>query len=115
MSGTIGATRNEKLLSTIKGFCSHIKIDGEANTTPSDLLQIALMLSAVLLSILTIEVKRLLYAVLSFCGMCITIGALYWLLDAPYVAVFQLLIYAAGIVTLFIAALTLTTLKDSAK
>jgi len=73
------------------------------------------MLSAVLLSILTIEVKRLLYAVLSFCGMCITIGALYWLLDAPYVAVFQLLIYAAGIVTLFIAALTLTTLKDSAK
>jgi NADH:ubiquinone oxidoreductase subunit 6 (subunit J) len=38
---------------------------------------------------------------------------MYWLLNAPYVAIFQLLIYAGAVVTLFLAALTLTKLKES--
>jgi len=63
-------------------------------------------------AILTVELKDILYAILSFCGMCITIGALFWILNAPYVAVFQLLVYAGAIVALFIAAVMLTARKE---
>jgi NADH-quinone oxidoreductase subunit J len=66
-------------------------------------------------ALLTVEVKDVLYAILSLCGMCVTIGALFWLLNAPYVAVFQLLIYAGAIIVLFVAAVTLTTRKESIK
>ena len=63
-------------------------------------------------AILAVELKDILYAILSFCGMCITVGALFWILNAPYVAVFQLLVYAGAIVALFIAAVMLTTRKE---
>ncbi|MCD6431609.1 NADH-quinone oxidoreductase subunit J [Candidatus Bathyarchaeota archaeon] len=66
-------------------------------------------------ALLTVELKDILYAILSFCGMCVTIGALFWLLNAPYVAVFQLLIYAGAIVALFVAAVMLTTRKESVR
>ena len=83
--------------------------------TLDGVLQLALMVLATLQAILIVELKNILYAVISFCGMCITIGALYWLLDAPYVAVFQLLIYAGAIVALFLVAVMLTTRKESVK
>ena len=67
------------------------------------------MVFTLLFAVLTVEVKDLLYAIIFFCGMCITIGCLFWLLNAPYVALFQLLVYAGAIVALFIAAVTLTT------
>ncbi|HDN63370.1 NADH-quinone oxidoreductase subunit J [Candidatus Bathyarchaeota archaeon] len=73
------------------------------------------MFSAVALALLTVEVKDLLYAILSFCGMCVAIGAIFWLLNAPYVAVFQILIYAGAVVVLFIATVMLTTRKESVR
>jgi NAD(P)H-quinone oxidoreductase subunit 6 len=87
----------------------------DVDTMPFDYLQIALMLLTLVLAVSTVELKNLLYAVISFCGMCITIGALYWLMNAPYVAVFQLLIYAGAIVTIFLAAITLTKMKGGVK
>ncbi|MCS7098224.1 MAG: NADH-quinone oxidoreductase subunit J [Candidatus Methanomethyliaceae archaeon] len=83
--------------------------------TKTDLLQLTLIILTIIFAIGTIEIKKLIYAVISFCAMCITIGALYWLLDAHYIAVYQLLLYAGGIVTLFIAAITLTSLKEERK
>ena len=71
------------------------------------------MVLTVAFALLTVELKDILYAILSFCGMCVTIGALFWLLNAPYVAVFQLLIYAGAIVALFVATVMLTTRKES--
>ncbi len=68
-----------------------------------------------LLALSAVELKNLLYAIMSFCGMCITIAAMYWLLNAPYVAVFQLLVYAGAVVTIFLAAITLTKMKESLK
>ncbi|HML03268.1 MAG TPA: NADH-quinone oxidoreductase subunit J [Candidatus Bathyarchaeia archaeon] len=73
------------------------------------------MVIAIVLALATVELRDILHAIISFCGMCITIGALYWLLDAPYVAVFQLLIYAGAIVALFTATVMLTTRKESIK
>lgn len=80
--------------------------------TVNDLLQIALIVLMVLLALLTVELKDMLHSVVCLCGMCITIGALFWLLNAPYVAVFQLLVYAGAVIVLFIATVMLTARKE---
>ena len=73
------------------------------------------MILTVLLALLTVEVKDILYAILSFCGMCILMGIIFWTLNAPYVAIFQLLVYAGAIVALFITAVMLATRKERMK
>ena len=78
----------------------------------TEVLQLVLMSFALILAFLTVEVKRILYAVISFSGMCLVIGALFWILNAPYVAVFQILIYAGAVVTIFLAAIMLTSQKE---
>ena len=80
--------------------------------TFNDLLQIVLIVLSVLLALLTVELKDMLHAVICLCGMCITIGALFWLLNAPYVAVFQLLVYAGAVIVLFIATVMLTAREE---
>ena len=77
------------------------------------MLQFALIIATLILAISAIELKSLLHAAISFCGMCITVGALFWLLNAPYAAVFQILVYAGAVVTIFLAAVMLTTRKES--
>jgi NADH:ubiquinone oxidoreductase subunit 6 (subunit J) len=79
----------------------------------NDILQISMILATVLLGVLTVELKDLLYASLSFCGMCITIGNIFWLLNAPHVSVFQLLVYAGAVVILVISVVMLTERKET--
>lgn len=78
----------------------------------NDVLQIGLMILTVLLALLTVELKDMLHAILCMCGMCISIGALFWLLSAPYVAVFQLLVYGGAVIVLFIAVVMLTKRRE---
>ena len=78
----------------------------------NDLLQITLIIFSVFLAVLTVELKDMLHAVMCLCGMCVTIGALFWLLNAPYVAVFQLLVYAGAVMVLFIATVMLTVREE---
>jgi NADH-quinone oxidoreductase subunit J len=80
-----------------------------------DILQYILMVVTIILALAVIELKNLLYAAIAFCGMCIAIGGIFWLLYAPYAAVFQVLIYAGAVVTIFLAAVMLTTRKESMK
>jgi len=54
----------------------------------------------------------LLHAALFLCGTCITIGDLFWLLNAPYFSFFQLLVYAGGVIVLFITAVMLTKREE---
>lgn len=74
-----------------------------------ELLQILLIISAVILAALTVELKNLLHAVVCLSGMCIVIGTLYGILNAPYVMVFQLLIYAGAAMVFFLSVIMLTT------
>ncbi len=73
------------------------------------------MIAAILLAFFAVEAKNILHAVVGFCGMCICIGGLFWLLNAPYVSVFQILIYAGAVVAIFLAAVMLTTSKEKIK
>lgn len=68
----------------------------------------ALLLLTLLLAVLAIETKELMYAVISFCAMCVVVGLLFAFLNAPYAALFQIIIYAGAIVVLFIFAIMLT-------
>jgi len=77
-----------------------------------DLIQFTLLMLAVVFAVVTIEIKDLIYAILFFCLMCIFIGVFYWSLSAPYVAVFQLLIYAGAVVALFVVAVMLTVRRE---
>lgn len=74
-----------------------------------EILEIALIGLSILLSILTVELEDLLHSAISLAAMAVSIAGIYWLLSAPYVAVFQLLVYAGAVMVIFLAAIMLTT------
>jgi len=76
-----------------------------------DILQFSLLIATCLFAILTVELRDLLHTVISLAAMATSLAAIFWLLNAPYVAVFQILIYAGAVVVLFIAAVMLTGRK----
>jgi NADH:ubiquinone oxidoreductase subunit 6 (subunit J) len=78
-----------------------------------DGVQIFLIITAIALAILAIEVRDLLHSVICLCGMCIVIGILFGILNAPYVMVFQLLIYAGVSIVLFISVVMLVTGEET--
>lgn len=73
-----------------------------------EFVQLLLLTTVIVMAVLTVEAQELLYAALSLLGMCVALGILYWLLSAPYVAVFQLAIYAGAIIVLFVSVIMLT-------
>ena len=76
-----------------------------------DILQLGLLVVTCVFTVLTVESKDLLHTVIALAAMSVSLGALFCLLNAPYVAVFQILIYAGAVVVLFIAAVMLTRRK----
>lgn len=73
-----------------------------------NLLHLILLGTTILMAFFVAEAKEMLHAVLSLFGMCLTIGLLYWVLSAPYVAVFQLAIYGGAVIVLLISVVMLT-------
>ncbi|MHA1607167.1 MAG: hypothetical protein ACTSWP_06465 [Candidatus Freyarchaeota archaeon] len=67
-----------------------------------------LLAIAIALAVIAVEVKRLDYAVISFAGMCIVLGILFYLLFAPWVAVLQLAIFAGAIAVLLLVTVNVT-------
>ena len=76
------------------------------------MIDLILIFAAVILAILSVELKNLLQAAICLCGMCIAIGLLFGLLNATYVMVFQLLIYAGATMVLFISVVMLTRMEQ---
>ncbi|RLF99844.1 MAG: hypothetical protein DRN49_03780 [Thaumarchaeota archaeon] len=74
----------------------------------ADLIQLILIVLTLTFAILSIEVKNLFHAIIFFALMCISIGSMFWMLNAPYLAVFQLTVYAGAVVALFLVTVTLT-------
>jgi len=72
------------------------------------MIDLILIFAAVILAILSVELENLLQAAICLCGMCIAIGLLFGLLNATYVMVFQLLIYAGATMVLFLSVVMLT-------
>ena len=71
-------------------------------------IQMLLAVVIIVFAILTASLRNLLYSALCFGGMCISLGALYWTLSAPYVGLFQMLIYGGAVVVLFVSVIMFT-------
>jgi NADH-quinone oxidoreductase subunit J len=71
--------------------------------------ELAFLLLVMGLAVLAVELKNLMHAIVCFCGMCVFLGGLYAILNAPYVALFQILIYVGAVVVLFVIAVMLVT------
>jgi NADH-quinone oxidoreductase subunit J len=67
-----------------------------------------LIVAVVVLAALTVELRNLMHAVICLGGMCIMMGILFGILNAPYVMVFQLLIYAGAVMVFFLSVIMLT-------
>lgn len=70
--------------------------------------QAVLLGAACTFALLAVELHDILHAVLALLAMSVCLAGLFWLMSAPYLAVFQLLIYGGAIVALFIVTVTLT-------
>ena len=73
----------------------------------SELIQFGILAATIAFAIGAAGLKNLLYAALSLGAMCICLGVLYWTLYAPYVGLFQMLIYGGAIVVLFVSVIML--------
>ena len=76
-----------------------------------EILQIVLLVSTCIFAVLTVEMRDLLHTVISLACMAVSLGGVFWLLKAHYVAVFQILVYAGAVIVLLIAAVMLTRRK----
>ena len=72
------------------------------------MIYLILIIIAIVLAVLSVELKDLMQASVCLCGMCIAIGLLFGLMDATYVMVFQFLIYAGATMVLFMTVVMLT-------
>ncbi|MEM1945945.1 MAG: NADH-quinone oxidoreductase subunit J [Candidatus Caldarchaeum sp.] len=73
-----------------------------------DFLEVLLLAVSVLFAIIAVEQGKLVRSVMSLLGYTATLGIIFFILGAYPVAVFQLLIYAGGIIALFIFVIILT-------
>ncbi|MCP8313006.1 MAG: NADH-quinone oxidoreductase subunit J [archaeon] len=64
---------------------------------------------ALFTAFLAVRLERLIYSVVSFLFMSVLTALLFLVLNAPYAAIFQLLIYAGAVVILIL--ITLHTIK----
>jgi NADH-quinone oxidoreductase subunit J len=76
-------------------------------------LVIGLIIILAIFAILSVEAKDLLHAALYLAGASVCLAIIYLILFAPWVAFFQLAIYAGAVTILLIAAISLTTRRGT--
>ncbi|MDW7978762.1 MAG: NADH-quinone oxidoreductase subunit J [Candidatus Caldarchaeum sp.] len=73
-----------------------------------DLLEVVLLAVSVFFAILAVEQSKLVRSVMGLLGYTSTLGVIFFVLGAYPVALFQLIVYAGGIVALFLFVILLT-------
>jgi NADH-quinone oxidoreductase subunit J len=71
----------------------------------SELVQFGLIAATIAFALGVAGLRNLLYSAISLGGMCICLGGLYWTLYAPYVGLFQMLVYGGAVVVLFVSVI----------
>lgn len=74
-------------------------------TMASEIVQIILIATTLIFALMAAGLDDILFAALSLGGMSICLGGLYWTMNAPYVGLFQMLIYGGAVVVLFISVI----------
>ncbi|MEM0441270.1 MAG: NADH-quinone oxidoreductase subunit J [Candidatus Caldarchaeum sp.] len=73
-----------------------------------EIVELVLLAAAVIFAILAVEQAKLVRSVIGLFGYTATLGVLFLVLGAYPIAILQLLVYAGGIVALFIFVILLT-------
>ncbi|MDJ0273096.1 MAG: NADH-quinone oxidoreductase subunit J [Candidatus Caldarchaeum sp.] len=73
-----------------------------------ELLEMVLLIAAAVFAVAAVEQGRLVRSVIALLGYTATLGVLFFVLGAYPVAILQLLVYAGGIIALFIFVILLT-------
>jgi len=74
-------------------------------TMASEIVQIILIATTLIFALMAAGLDDILFAALSLGGMSICLGGLYWTMNAPYVGLFQMLIYGGAVVVLFVSVI----------
>jgi len=65
-------------------------------------IEMFIVIATVIFSFIAIEARETLHAIVSFLVMSVFLAVIFFILNAPYAAVFQLLIYAGAVVVLLL-------------
>ena len=79
----------------------------------SEIVQILLLATALAFALMAAGLDDILFAALSLGGMSICLGGLYWTMYAPYIGLFQLLIYGGAVVVLFVSVIMFVRSEQS--
>jgi len=79
----------------------------------SSILIIILLAFVIIAAILAIELRDLIYAAIALAVLSVALAAVFWLLNAPWVALFQLMIYGGAVTVLLITTVALTERYES--
>ena len=79
----------------------------------SELVQIVLLASTLVFALMAAGLDNILFAALSLGGMSICLGGLYWTMYAPYIGLFQVLIYGGAVVVLFVSVIMFVRSEQS--
>jgi len=71
----------------------------------STVVQFILIAATLVFALMAAGLRDMLFAALSLGGMAVCLGGLYWTLYAPYVGLFQMLIYGGAVVVLFVCVI----------
>ncbi len=66
--------------------------------------EILLLALTVICAFIAVEAKKILHAIVAFLFMSVLLAVLFFMLEAYYAAVFQLLIYAGAVVVLLLVS-----------
>ena len=79
----------------------------------SEIVQIVLLAATLAFALMAAGLNDILFAALSLGGMSICLGGLYWTMYAPYIGLFQLLIYGGAVVVLFVSVIMFVRSEQS--
>ena len=83
------------------------------NMDVKTILIIILLIIVVIAAIFAIELRDLIYASIALAILSIALAAVFWILNAPWVALFQLMIYVGAVTVLLISTVALTERFES--
>lgn len=76
-----------------------------------DALSVVLVIAAVLCAILAVGLREILFSAIALGALSVVIAAMFFKLDSPYAAVFELSVCAGLITALFVSVIALTGRK----
>ncbi len=71
-------------------------------------LLIILLVIVIIAAIFAIELRDLIYAAIALAVLSIALAGVFWILNAPWVALFQLMVYGGAVTVLLISTVALT-------